>query len=434
MNNDIEFNPYEGLTRRQQFILYDIDKNGLRYNSIRGSRQAGKTVLLRNLTAYFAFKKPNQLGCYACPSHGQCQNIFERLIDAIPPILIVKTNNTDANRSIVFSNNTKVVFKTTNKPDSFRSYSFDFIISDEHAFTSELAWTKAIKPTINAKKNAKVIFASTPKGYNHFYKMCINGLSEKATRYSHYFLSYNDNPYYDKEDVEDARKELPDAIFRQEYLGEFIKGISEVFGDFQHLQTVKSWKEPKKELKYFFGVDWSGDGEDNTVLTIIDELGKVAFIKNIQAPTLIERVKEIGTIIKEYNAKGYSETNGLGIGATELLEEQVGYENVFRFTMSNESKQKIVSTIIRDINESNLALPTTNLCPVLDNELATYTVSRTATGKLKYEHCKDAHDDHVDALLMANYARHELTATGVSTYSVYDAYEDYSYDEYEDYY
>lgn len=440
----ISFNPLEGCTKKQASILKTIYETGVRYNAVNGTRQSGKTVTGENALSIFGLKKRKQLGCVCAPTNKQVKNFFTRFLERFPKFLIKKTNNTDANREIKFINDTRVVFLSTNRPDTFRGFSFDFIISDEHAFTTEKAWTEAIAPTIQARKQAKVLFISTPKGKNHFYKMCKNGQNKEAINYAYYFLHYTDNPYYYVDEIEEKRKELPKAIFLQEYEGQFITGTSTVFGDYSHVQNVRSWQKKKEGEKFYFGIDWSGDGDDNTTLTIINQYGKVCRLETIYGLNslnkkkkkgellpegrLQDKVNEIAEIIKEYDAKGYTENNGLGLGASEMLENELGYDKVTQFTMTNTSKQDLVTTFIRDLNEANIQLPTSTLCSILDAEMTSYEVSRTATGKLKYEHSKDTHDDHIDSVMMANKARHELQGTSISTYSLDEG--DY-FDEYD---
>jgi hypothetical protein len=221
------------------------------------------------------------------------------------------------------------------------------------------------------------------------------------------------------EEVALAKRELPDAVFRQEYEAEFIFGTSAVFGEFSLYQTAKTWTpEPRPDLDYYFGIDWSGTGDDATVLTIIDENGRVALVKELMDENLNDRALAASRIIKHYYAKGFSETNGLGLGATEILE--ANSSNVYRFTTTNESKQELIKEFMLVMAEKKIELPSVNICPKLDNQMATFQVKRTITGKLSYSHIKGGHDDYVDSLLLANHARMNLAGNLLSFYSYED--------------
>ncbi len=63
-------------------------------------------------------------------------------------------------------------------------------------------------------------------------------------------------------------------------------------------------------------------------------------------------------------------------------------------------------------NQSEVALPTADLFPKLDNEMSTYIVKRTPTGLLTYSHETGLHDDSVDSFLIANHARVKALSPG----------------------
>lgn len=413
------FNPLQGLQKRQQEILKDIYEGGHKFSVIRASRQAGKTVLLEHILMMFAIQKGKQIGGFIAPSHSQALKVFNSLLSKVPPQIIEHHSKSDSDRYIRLINGTTIQFKSAANYDLIRGNSWDFIVIDEAAFIKEEAWNQAIKQTIAAKRFARVVFASTPLGKNLFYKWCTLGQDPNEKRYRHYYFSYKDNKYYDLEEVEAARRELPDAVFRQEYLAEFLLSNSVVFGDYSAVQTVKTWDVYREGSKYFFGLDWSGGGDDSTVLTIMDQGGKVVLIKEFSDPSLTDKAKRIADIINKYGAIGYSEVNGLGLGATEMLQSQTA--GCYKFTTTNDSKQGLVKDLTIALSDQVIQLPVPELCPQLDNEMAIYQVKRSATGKLVYSHPQGFHDDYVDSLMLANTARVKLgSGAGSSFYSMDD--------------
>ena len=61
------------------------------------------------------------------------------------------------------------------------------------------------------------LFASTPKGFNHFYDLNNLELTDKEFK-SFSFTSY-DNPYLPVDEIDKAKATLPPDRFAQEYLG-----------------------------------------------------------------------------------------------------------------------------------------------------------------------------------------------------------------------
>lgn len=375
-----------------------------KYHILRASRQSGKTYLIEDLAIYFSLLKPSKIIAFVNAQHKQNRKVYNEMLERIPKEIITKTSNNDGDRYIIFVNNSVIQFYTAKNYDSIVGSSFDYFLGDEFAIWPLQAWD-FIQPTVAAKKNAKVILASTPRGKNSFYNLCVRGQSTTDHFVKEHRMFYGDNPYYDLREVEEAKKSRPDAVWRQEYLAEFVMGQSAVFGDFSKSQTITEWESPKEGRRYFFGIDVAGQGRDSTVMFIISDEGKVVFCYEPQSEKLQTQAQELRTHIERYDAEGFVECNGIGVGLFEHLESF--NLKVNQFWMSNESKDNMVTTFIKDLNNSFIYLPTVELCSKLDNEMTTYEVSRLPSGKLHYEHSKGLHDDYVDSLMIANWAKNE---------------------------
>ena len=377
-----------------------------KYHILRASRQSGKTYLLERLAVSLATTKGDQSGAFIMATEAQTRKVFRSMVKWVPAQLIKRKNNTNGSREIEFINGTLLSFFSSGSYDTIAGNSFDFLIGDEFALWNRHAWG-IIRPTLAAKPKAKVILASTPRGKNDFYKECVKGMSNDNTFVQHYRMSYKDNAMYDLREIEDARKTMPIELFKQEYLAEFIDGISIVFGNIDKVQLVKEWAKPIENTKYYFGLDISGDGEDKTVLTVLDQNGKTVLIHEVEAVSHPDQARELAPIIKSFGSDivGYGEKNGLGNSLCDLLiEDKI---NIFKWITTNDSKQELVSDLITDINSLEIKLPTSDLCPTLDDEMSMYMAVRTKTNKLSYTHPIGMHDDYVDSLMIANKARRD---------------------------
>ena len=394
---------FKSLTDRQREIARDIIHGKEKYYTLKCGRQGGKSYLLERTAFALCITEKDLLCAIIMANEKQLKARFNSMITWLPKNLILSSNKAAGNREIIFINGTKLQFFTAGSPDSIAGNSFDYIFNDEFALWKKEQWY-IIKPTVAAKKFAKVFSVSTPRGINQFYDLYQMGNSEKYPRYKSFDMSYTDNPYYDIEEVEEARLSFSDAYFRQEYLAEFIQGFGAVFGEFKEVQTVKEYDITKSK---FFAIDVSGTGDDDTILYCLDEKGKTTFVYRcletsmpLQAEELKEKLSQCPGIT------GYVECNGLGQALCDLLQSK-GIQAIPYFT-TNDSKQICVSMLIRDINSKEIELPTPSLCGDLDNQLCVYEATRTATGKLAYSHPKGGHDDYTDALMICNKARHEL--------------------------
>jgi hypothetical protein len=207
--------------------------------------------------------------------------------------------------------------------------------------------------------------------------------------------------------VEEDRLSFPKQLFEQEYEAKFTEGVSGVFGDFKKLLVINEWSEPTFDGVYFHGIDVAGVGEDSTVLTIMNQAGKVQLIYECESPDLVEQANEIEPLLKKFNnCVGYTEKNGIGQGLADILKAR-GCKTTY-WNTSNQSKQNLVTETIVNINKNELKLPTDKLCPRLENEMSTFVGKRTSTGLITYAAEKGLHDDYVFSLLFANRARKKL--------------------------
>lgn len=410
MDQKIKVN-VNNLFKKQHQILYDILHGSHKFSVLIASRQSGKTELLLTSLVPFAARHINQVGIYMSADNTKNQRAFERAVSLIPRQLIRESRQNPC--EITFVNGSKIFFisalsgrSNTNNNNAAIGTPVDFFLCDEAALYPD-GLIRLLTPTVAAKKKAKFILASTPRGKNDFYYKCVEGEDANNTFIKKYRMSYEDNPFYDLEQLEYERKTMSDQWFRQEYLAEFIFGSSKVFGDFSQYQTSTEWqKDPIPGESYYAGIDWSGEGNDETIVAIQNQSGKYVHFYKILETLTPDQVSVIKGILRKWNCSTFSERNGLGKGGSDYLEqdEQIGTK-ITKYWMSQDNKSDLVSEFLFDLRSGIIGLPTSELCPELDNQMSIYQSIRSNNGKLSYSHPNGAHDDYVDAMLLANKAR-----------------------------
>jgi hypothetical protein len=78
------------------------------------------------------------------------------------------------------------------------------------------------------------------------------------------------------------------------------------------------------------------------------------------------------------------------------------------FVTTNESKTVGIRSLIYDIQEMQLMLPSQKLFPHLYTELNAYTYKLNATGTVSFSAPSGIHDDCIMSLMLANQARKQL--------------------------
>lgn len=129
-------------------------------------------------------------------------------------------------RRVTFPGGGEVQVRSADNPDSLRGDGLDFVVMDECAFMDETAWTEALRPALSDRKG-RAMFISTPKGQNWYYRLWLQCADPAQDEWRGWQLPTAANPYIDPAEIEAARQSLPERVFRQEYLAEFLAETGE---------------------------------------------------------------------------------------------------------------------------------------------------------------------------------------------------------------
>ncbi len=275
-------------TEHQQEIINYILETPAKYIAVNGSRQSAKTLVAMNLILYYAINEKGSQICFISPYFSMVKKVMRELVDAIDESGIIESKNY-SDYIIKLKTDSTILFRSAENYDALRGYTFDVIILDEAAYIKDDAWKSAIKPTALIK-GKKVLMFSTPRTKNgFFYDTYIMGKTENPL-YGSIDLTYKGNPFVNWEEIQDAKKVLPDAIFRAEYEGEFIEGESTVFSNFK--DSIQN-ELVTPQGKVFCGIDLARKG-DYTVATFIDTSNRVIDILKLNNTSWDDIVKQLG--------------------------------------------------------------------------------------------------------------------------------------------
>ena len=388
------FNPHHG----QQRVINTIVDTPEKYITVVSPRQQGKSLLLINLILYYGINhKGSKIGIIA-PIYSQARKLMEDLYEAIKDSGIVEATNF-SNFEIKLKTGSKIYFRSSEREDGLRGYTFDYLFMDEAAYQTESSYRRAIEPTalVHGKK---VVLFSTPRGRDWFYSMFQLGENPEYPNYASVRMEQGDNPYINQEEVRAAKKVLPDAIYRAEYQGEFLEGESMVFSNFK-VNTFAQY--PNRTGKVFIGVDL-GRESDYTVAIAMDQTGNVIEIYRDNQKDWEVMQNNILTLARKYSATVMIETNSMGTVIFESIKKQ--YQDTHPFVTSNSSKKDIVESLILAFNEKQISIPDETLSQELHHELEVFEMSyNPKTRNVRYAARTPFHDDMIIALCISNWNR-----------------------------
>lgn len=397
------FTPHKG----QKQVIDGFADSKHKFGIVATGRQYGKSLLGQNLMLYWLLSSSKQKAGWISPIYSQAKKVFLELEAASQPV--IRSSN-KADLTITFVNGSTIQFLGAERYDSIRGFSFNYLVIDEAAFIRKEAINEAILPTMTAI-GKKCLIISTPKSKNWFYNTYLRGTTEDDNYISFRGIS-TDNPYVDEEFINNQAKSLPADIYAQEYLAQFSEATNDVFRGLDQVCILNEYEAPRRNKRYYYGVD-VGIANDYTVLIILDEQGRTCHVERFNGKTVKETGETIIAALKRYNIRGgYIERNNIGLA----IFEQVKRANIkcTGFNTTQESKTQGVRTLIQDIEDQVVMLPSKELMPEMYNELAAYTYKVNTNGKLSFSHPNGLHDDVVDSLWLANKARNEMFGGGKS--------------------
>ena len=240
----------------------EIVNSTARFRVVNAGRRFGKTILSCEEMIGVAVSKNDQRIAYIAPTFQQARDIaWDHLKSRCQPI--IKETNESQLKLIIKTQEggTSVVqLKSWDAVETLRGQKFHFIVVDEVAMMRNFwsGWLEVLRPALTDTKG-QALFISTPKGFNHFYDLY--NLQEETDEFQSFHATTYDNPHIDPEEIEAAKKQLPEDQFAQEYLADFRKQEGLIYKEFDRDRHVvdDEWLETfraKGIVGRRAGVDW----------------------------------------------------------------------------------------------------------------------------------------------------------------------------------
>jgi hypothetical protein len=388
----------------KQLEIHEAIASDGKYFIVSIGRQFGKTMLGQNQALKWCVENSWKVG-WISPTYKQCKKVFKEIVRALGKCPFVsRINHSDL--VIEFNNGGVLIFYSAEAYDTIRGETFDAEVCDEFAFYKSQAWDEVLKATVLVR-GKKVLIISTPRGKNQFYR--IFNMAKDNPNYKSFFGTSYDNPFIDVSEIEDARRSLPDHIFRQEYLAEFLDDGSSVFRNIN--ECIKKGGE---SVNYYAGVDL-GRVDDWTVLTIVDQDNNEVFCERWRHMEWSSIVSNIVKALNVYKPLTLIESNGAQDAIFEQIRNGISFSKnrLEPFVTTSQTKQAIVESLI--VCFEQLTIGIIGLDWQL-NELQVFTYEyNVKTRNIKYSAPTGLHDDYVMSRAIANHAHKTMKKTGSYT-------------------
>lgn len=386
------------LTPSQQ-IIYDAANNKEhKYVMANLSRQQGKTTVVTLLCIQW-LSQPNQEIIYFTPTFKLAKRIFGNIAKMLPKSFAVKVNASDLYLESITGS--KLSFHSGEAAQAVRGSNCTKLVIDEAAYIKEEIdgqnfYYNIVLPLTKVHCD-KIVMISTPRStFGFFYDLCMQALSGERKDMIYIKRTIYEDALITPEEIEELKRGYPPMAWKAEFECLFLADALSVFPDYDKCFDIDEYK---RTSKCWIGIDPSSVGEDNTILTVVNELNQIKQYK-IDG-SLDEKYDKIAHLINVYAPIAtYMESNSIGeVMAHQVKKKLTRKSNFYTFSTTNESKKDYISLIAVDIANGTIHFELDN--KLLYSELGTFTYKLTKTGNITYAAQEPFHDDTVTSLGIA---------------------------------
>ena len=335
--------------------------------------------------------------------------------DYIPPLGFLYQNHDKARGVIWLKNGAKLQRKTGDDPRSLQGERVTFAVVDEAQDMTDEAWENLIPALADSAGTLVAIGITRGKGrFRSLFQLGAQG------EHQHYSASVptSANPVMEVVALREGYASLDEYIDkvlgasltenekRQQYYAEWIDEDGAVFTHPENVFTLSDWESgPRRGHTYFMGVDLA-KVHDYTVCYVGDVCcSKVVYEERFHGLDYTVQVPKIAKIARDWNTRILHIDATGSEGTVDFLREQLGgFCSLIPFKFTQESKANLISTLVRETERVNYAVPKAASVLLAEMQLYEGTVKGNS---VKYSAPPGYYDDCVIALALL---MHYMTA------------------------
>ena len=382
-------------------------------------RRAGKTTAIKAEIVREALQpRKEQIGVYhapyiyvIAPNYELTMKVWEPVWNLFvgpgAPLKDYYAGHDKTRKLVELQNGARIQAKSADDPTSLQGDRVTAAFVDEAHDLNPEAWANFM-PAL-ADSDGRLVAIGIARGKGNFRTYWQVG-QEQDPRYYSASVTSLEHPNIDEEALEEFKRDLTDAQYRQQYLAEWVEDDGTVFKNFDDCFDSE-WEEPQ-ESQYLMGLDL-GKIEDYTVAYVVD-IGRMQFVATDRFNGLDYTLlgPRIANLYKRYRCQTvHLDGSGIGEPVADMLRNEGCAVSSFKFT--NDSKARLVSTLAAEVEHGRVHFGKND--EVLKKEMELFEGSVLPGGGVKYSHPPGYHDDAVMAagLAVMKAKKRQGTASGV---------------------
>ena len=356
-------------------------------------RRFGKTLAAVNELAKYSWENAESPSWWVAPTYKQSRRPFALMLDKFRDV--IDSYKQSEEMSISWKSGGRSEFVSAEKWDNLRGEGVGFMVLDEAAFISKVAWEQALRPMLSDTMG-RALAIGTPNGRGgFFYEGWVRGNDADEPDFQSFQFPTSASPYISDEEIAEVARTLPEDVFAQEYEANF---LSDAAGVFRNVRACigGALEPPSPAGRYVIGADLARK-RDFTVLTVIDTVRMcVVAWERFNELSWKMQMERIVSLARRYWAPILMDSTGLGDPIVDGVRSQ-GIV-VEEFSFNNARKQQLVENLAVAIEHERIHFPKID---VLISELESFRYEMTRTRLVRYSAPEGFHDDAAISLALA---------------------------------
>ena len=370
-----------------------VEAHARRFNLVRAGRRWGKDVLGERRLIRRVSNVASQ--SWYAPSYRMMVENYQSIHNRIAPIV---TRATESLHRLELVNGAVIKFWSLDNFDAARGQKDGHVTINEAAAAPNLkeAWQNVIRPTL-ADLEGGADFWSTPRGLNFFYE-----LERDNKDWGVFHFTTYDNPYIPRGEIEAMKASLPETVFRQEILAEYVESGA-FFQNIDEVCVIDAPANPKDHAGHAFsaGLDLALTEDFTRLLVLCRTCSKaVDWWGGNRMDYFMQRGHIMDTLKKWPGVVLLPERNSMGVPNIEEFHRDgitlgKGPDKGFGFQTTSTTKADLILGLALAMQKKEVQLPREYA-----DELRAYEVEMTAANP-KFSAPSGQHDDRVIAAALA---------------------------------
>lgn len=348
------------------------------------------------------------------------------MLDTLQPVLSAKN---EQERRIELLGGGAVDCWSLDSSDAGRGRKYAAVVVDEAAIVPDLetAWQQSIRATLTDLRG-NAWFLSTPKGVTGYFHTLYQRQLHPDTDWHSWQMPTSANPYIHPAEIEDARRDLSELAFSQEYEARFVSWEGAVFRKIMDAVTdiPDALRNPGRPQPwdtawptFAIGVDW-GRTNDYTVFTVLARVPGLPYTVAVE----IDRFRGLEYALQRARlqalwgryGKPYVLAESNSIGGPNIEQLRRDGIPVNGFTTTNATKSRIIQDLALAFERETLKFPNN---PALIGELQAFESRTLPSGLIQYSAPDGGHDDCVMSLAIGYHGlQHAAGAYSMDPYEL----------------